>query len=56
MDIELTAQIIWTSTHGLLSRLILEKKYIKAAKGETYRSSFSDSYKWIVKIKGGNKK
>ncbi len=25
MDIELTAQIIWTSTHGLLSRLILEK-------------------------------
>lgn len=51
MDIELTAQIIWTSTHGLLSRLILEK-YIKAAKGKTYRSSFSDSYKWIVKIKG----
>lgn len=25
MDIELTAQIIWTSTYGLLSRLILEK-------------------------------
>lgn len=25
MDIELTAQILWTSTHGLLSRLILEK-------------------------------
>ena len=25
MDIELTAQIIWTSTHGLVSRLILEK-------------------------------
>lgn len=25
MDAELTAQIIWTSTHGLLSRLILEK-------------------------------
>ncbi|GIM29737.1 TetR family transcriptional regulator [Clostridium polyendosporum] len=25
MDVELTAQIIWTSTHGLLSRLILEK-------------------------------
>ena len=25
LDIELTAQIIWTSTHGLLSRLILEK-------------------------------
>lgn len=26
MDIELTAQIIWTSTHGLVSRLLLEKK------------------------------
>lgn len=25
MDVELTAQIIWISTHGLLSRLILEK-------------------------------
>lgn len=25
MDVELTAQIMWTSTHGLLSRLILEK-------------------------------
>lgn len=25
MDVELTSQIIWTSTHGLLSRLILEK-------------------------------
>jgi AcrR family transcriptional regulator len=25
LDVELTAQIIWTSTHGLLSRLILEK-------------------------------
>ncbi|MCH5138295.1 TetR/AcrR family transcriptional regulator [Clostridiaceae bacterium UIB06] len=25
MDLELTAQIMWTSTHGLLSRLILEK-------------------------------
>jgi len=25
MDVELTAQIIWTSTHGLLSRLIIEK-------------------------------
>lgn len=25
MDVELTAQIIWTSTHGLISRLILEK-------------------------------
>jgi len=25
MDVELTAQIIWTSTHGLLSRLIFEK-------------------------------
>lgn len=25
MDVELTAQIIWTSTHGLLSRLILER-------------------------------
>ena len=24
-DVELTSQIIWTSTHGLLSRLILEK-------------------------------
>jgi AcrR family transcriptional regulator len=25
MDIELTAQIMWTSTHGLVSRLIIEK-------------------------------
>lgn len=25
MDVELTSQIIWTSTHGLISRLILEK-------------------------------
>jgi Transcriptional regulator len=25
MDAELTAQILWTSTHGLVSRLILEK-------------------------------
>nr|WP_307897282.1 TetR/AcrR family transcriptional regulator [Clostridium botulinum] len=32
MDIELTAQIIWTSTHGLLSRLILEKIY-QSSKG-----------------------
>lgn len=25
LDLELTAQIIWTSTFGLLSRLLLEK-------------------------------
>lgn len=29
LDVELTAQIIWTSTFGLLSRLILEKKISK---------------------------
>jgi AcrR family transcriptional regulator len=32
MDIELTAQIIWTSTYGLLSRLILEKNISKNQK------------------------
>lgn len=32
MDIELTAQIIWTSTHGLLSRLILEKNVTEEQK------------------------
>jgi len=32
MDIELTAQIIWTSTHGLLTRLILEKDITKQQK------------------------
>lgn len=32
MDIELTAQIIWTSTHGLVSRLILEKNITKQQK------------------------
>ena len=32
MDIELTAQIIWTSTYGLISRLILEKNIPKKQK------------------------
>lgn len=32
MDIELTAQIIWTSTHGLISRLIVEKNISKQQK------------------------
>ncbi len=32
MDIELTAQILWTSTHGLLSRLVLEKNITKQQK------------------------
>ncbi len=32
MDVELTAQIIWTSTYGLLSRLILEKNISKKQK------------------------
>ncbi|MDR3594949.1 TetR/AcrR family transcriptional regulator [Clostridium sp.] len=32
MDAELTAQIIWTSTHGLISRLIIEKNVPKDQK------------------------
>lgn len=32
MDAELTAQIIWTSTYGLLSRLVLEKNISKQQK------------------------
>jgi AcrR family transcriptional regulator len=32
MNIELTAQIIWTSTHGLISRLIVEKNISKLQK------------------------
>ena len=32
MDVELTAQILWTATHGLISRLILEEKISKEQK------------------------
>lgn len=32
MDVELTAQIIWTSTHGLISRLIIERNIPKDQK------------------------
>ena len=32
MDVELTAQIIWTSTYGLLSRLVLEKNILQQQK------------------------
>jgi hypothetical protein len=32
MDVELTAQILWTATHGLISRLILEENISKEQK------------------------
>ncbi|MDP4178202.1 MAG: TetR/AcrR family transcriptional regulator [Bacillota bacterium] len=39
-DAELTAQIIWTSTYGLLSRLILEKNVTKEQKEKLINHNF----------------
>lgn len=39
-DAELTAQIIWTSTYGLLSRLILEKNITKEQKEKLVNHNF----------------
>ena len=40
MDVELTAQIIWTSTHGLVSRLVLEKNIPKEQKDKLINHHF----------------
>lgn len=40
MDVELTAQIIWTSTHGLISRLILEKNISEEQKKRLIKHHF----------------
>lgn len=40
MDVELTAQIIWTSTHGLISRLIIERNIPKDQKERLINHNF----------------
>lgn len=40
MDAELTAQIIWTSTHGLISRLIIEKNVSEDQKERLINHNF----------------
>ncbi len=49
MDIELTAQIIWTSTHGLLSRLVLEKRIPKEQKERLIDHHFNILLKGLSK-------
>lgn len=49
MDVELTAQIIWTSTHGLLSRLILEKNISKEQKDRLIRHNFQMLFNGLLK-------
>lgn len=41
MDAELTAQILWTSTHGLLSRLIIEKNISEQQKARLINHHFA---------------
>lgn len=49
IDSELTAQIIWTSTYGLLSRLILEKDVPKEQKEELINHHFKIIFNGILK-------
>lgn len=49
LDVELTAQIIWTSTHGLLSRLILEKNITKEQKERLVNHHFEIIISGILK-------
>jgi AcrR family transcriptional regulator len=49
MDVELTAQIIWTSTHGLLSRLILEKNISEKQKERLINHHFEILIKGLMK-------
>lgn len=49
MDVELTAQIIWTSTHGLLSRLILEKNIPKEQKDRLINHHFEILIRGLLK-------
>lgn len=49
MDVELTAQIIWTSTHGLLSRLVLEKNVQEKQKERLIEHHFDILIKGLLK-------
>jgi AcrR family transcriptional regulator len=49
MDTELTAQILWTATHGLLSRLILEKNIEQEQKQRLIKHHFDILIKGILK-------
>lgn len=49
LDVELTAQIIWTATHGLLSRLILEKNITKEQKERLINHHFEIIINGILK-------
>jgi AcrR family transcriptional regulator len=49
MDVELTAQIIWTSTHGLLSRLVLEKNVQERQKERLIEHHFDILIKGLLK-------
>jgi len=49
MDVELTAQIIWTSTHGLLSRLILEKNIPQQQRERLINHHFEILIKGLLK-------
>jgi AcrR family transcriptional regulator len=49
MDVELTAQIIWTSTHGLLSRLILEKNIPQQQRERLINHHFQILIKGLLK-------
>ncbi|MDD7794810.1 TetR/AcrR family transcriptional regulator [Clostridium sp. 'White wine YQ'] len=47
MDVELTAQILWTATHGLISRLILEENISKEQKERLINHHFEILIKGI---------
>lgn len=49
MDVELTAQVIWTSTHGLISRLILEKNISEEQKNRLINYHFEMIINGLVK-------
>ncbi|MBC8059495.1 MAG: TetR/AcrR family transcriptional regulator [Clostridiaceae bacterium] len=49
MDVELTAQILWTSTHGLLSRLILEKNISEQQKQRLINHHFQILINGLIK-------
>ncbi|OPJ58502.1 TetR/AcrR family transcriptional regulator [Clostridium oryzae] len=49
MDPELTAQIIWTSTHGLISRLIIEKEVSEHQKNRLIQHHFDVLLRGLTK-------
>lgn len=49
MDVELTAQIIWTTTHGLISRLIIEKDVPEEQKSRLIDHHFEILINGLVK-------